>query len=70
MKKIALILAIATLSTTLLAGCGKFVCESCERETDGKKYKIEEDGEKLVVCEDCNSLYEAAKAIQEAFENL
>jgi len=68
MKKIALILAIATLSTTLLAGCGKFTCESCELEKDGKKYKVEVEGKKMKVCEDCNKLIEGLQALADAFE--
>jgi len=66
MKKIALTLAVLTLSTTLLAGCGKFTCALCNEEKSGKKYKSEL-AEDAYICEDC---HKEAEALKEDLEEL
>ena len=71
MKKIALILAIATVSTTLLAGCGKFTCSLCGEEKSGKKYESGLAKDEYI-CEDCknNPLEGLGKGVENALEGI
>ena len=67
MKKVIAI-ALATLAIgTSLASCGKYECEICGTTVEGKSYKIEHEGKKAKVCEDCKDLYEALSDLAAEF---
>ena len=66
MKKV---IAIALVTLTLgasLASC-KYECEICGTTVEGKSYKIEYEGKKAKVCEDCKDLYEALSDLAAEF---
>jgi uncharacterized lipoprotein YehR (DUF1307 family) len=53
MKKFALVLAMVSLLSVLLCGCGKFTCDICREEKTGKRYEDEKFGVEVVICKDC-----------------
>lgn len=69
MKKLFTIAALVLVMSALMAGCSsKFTCDSCNKEVEGKKYTVEENGEEAELCEDCNKIYEAAKELAESLK--
>lgn len=52
MKKLFAILCVMIAITTLLTACS-FTCSKCGKESDGEKHKHEVDGEKIVLCDNC-----------------
>ena len=63
MKKFIAVVAVVIAMATLLTACGKFTCDVCEKESDCNKYKHEIAGEKVVLCESCEALYELAQSL-------
>lgn len=52
MKRIVSLALVILMIACTLVGCKK-VCESCEQSYSGRGNKIEFDGEKMVVCDEC-----------------
>ena len=61
MKKIAVLMAMVSLLSALLCGCGKFECDLCGEEKSGKQYKGEVMGREVVYCKDCKEDVDAIK---------
>ena len=51
-RKISTILIVVAIALTMTA-CGKFTCDFCGEEKNGKNYKSEMLGEEVVICQDC-----------------
>ena len=63
MKKVIAILTLAVIIATVMAACGKFTCDLCEKEKSGKKHKETYLGQDIVICDDCyDDLEDLAKA--------
>lgn len=54
MKKIISIILVLVMLATVLVSCKK-TCDECGEEFSGKGNKVEYDGEKITVCDDCYS---------------
>ncbi len=65
MKKRYLAALLLIVCLLPLAGCGKFECDGCGKETSGKKHKLTILGETATVCDDC---YDSMKALEDLFK--
>ncbi len=66
MKKIISIVLVLVMLATVLVSCKK-TCDECGEDYSGKGNKIEFDGEKATVCDDC---YEVIKPLLDLAEEL
>ena len=51
-RKISVLVTMIVMALIITA-CGKFVCDFCGEEKNGKSYESEVLGEEVVICQDC-----------------
>lgn len=64
MKNLVKVLLLVVVLATMLTACGKFTCDTCNKEKSGKQHKSEVFGEEVVMCDDC---YEELEKFSEGF---